>query len=430
MNESTFSKVSERRVLKLRAACSRIYSGGTPDTSIKEYWTGNFPWLSSGETNNRFIKNTKNFISESGVKNSSTKLAKRGSSVIASAGQGHTRGQVSYLMIDTYINQSVIALFPDETILDSLFLFYSLNLKYERFRQISDDHSIRGSLTTKILGDEEISLPPLADQKVIAKILFDLDEKIELNNQMNKTLENIAQVIFKRWFIDFEFPDENGEPYKSSGGEMVESELGMIPKGWGVSTIGKSLQTFLGGTPSTKDKNYWTNGSIPWINSGKVNEFRIIEPTAYITEEALKNSATKIMPKKTTVIAITGATLGKVSIIEKEMCANQSVVGIIENKILPSEFIYFWVKAHMKKLMSEQTGGAQQHINKENVNSLEILIPPLQIIEKYIINVRPIFDEISNKCSENLTLSKIRDDLLPKLMTGKIRVPLEEQNVQ
>jgi type I restriction enzyme S subunit len=429
MNESTFSKVSERRVLKLRAACSRIYSGGTPDTSIKEYWTGNFPWLSSGETNNRFIKNTKNFISESGVKNSSTKLAKRGSSVIASAGQGHTRGQVSYLMIDTYINQSVIALFPDETILDSLFLFYSLNLKYERFRQISDDHSIRGSLTTKILGDEEISLPPLTDQKVIAKILSDLDEKIELNNQMNKTLEDIAQAIFKRWLIDFEFPNENGEPYKSSGGEMVESELGMIPKDWGVSTIGKSLQTFLGGTPSTKNKNYWTSGSIPWINSGKVNEFRILEPTAYITEEALKNSATKIMPKKTTVIAITGATLGKVSIIEKEMCANQSVVGIIENKILPSEFIYFWVKAHMKKLMSEQTGGAQQHINKENVNSLEILIPPLQIIEKYIINVRPIFDEISNKCSENLTLSKIRDDLLPKLMTGKIRVPLEEQNV-
>jgi len=237
MNESTFSKVSERRVLKLRAACSRIYSGGTPDTSIKEYWTGNFPWLSSGETNNRFIKNTKNFISESGVKNSSTKLAKRGSSVIASAGQGHTRGQVSYLMIDTYINQSVIALFPDETILDSLFLFYSLNLKYERFRQISDDHSIRGSLTTKILGDEEISLPPLADQKVIAKILSDLDEKIELNNEMNKTLEEIAQAIFKRWFIDFEFPNENGDPYKSSGGEMVKSELGMIPKGCSVGKL-------------------------------------------------------------------------------------------------------------------------------------------------------------------------------------------------
>jgi type I restriction enzyme S subunit len=183
------------------------------------------------------LKRAKKLISESGVKNSSTKLAKRRSSVIASAGQGHTRGQVSYLMIDTYINQSVIALFPDETILDSLFLFYSLNLKYEHFRQMSNDHSVRGSLTTKMLGDEEILLPPLADQKVIAKILSDLDEKIELNNEMNKTLEEIAQAIFKRWFIDFEFPNENGDPYKSSGGEMVKSELGMIPKGCSVGKL-------------------------------------------------------------------------------------------------------------------------------------------------------------------------------------------------
>jgi len=310
------------------------------------------------------------------------------------------------------------------------FLFYWLTSEmFKKMLYANVNPTAQPGIYLGVLKQLKIPLPSLREQQAIAKTLSDLDEKIELNNQMNKTLENIAQAIFKRWFIDFEFPNENGEPYKSSGGEMVESELGMIPKDWGVSTIGKSLQTFLGGTPSTKNKNYWTNGSIPWINSGKVNEFRILEPTAYITEEALKNSATKIMPKKTTVIAITGATLGKVSIIEKEMCANQSVVGIIENKILPSEFIYFWVKAHMKKLMSEQTGGAQQHINKENVNSLEILIPPLQIIEKYIINVRPIFDEISNKCSENLTLSKIRDDLLPKLMTGKIRVPLEEQNV-
>jgi type I restriction enzyme S subunit len=309
--------------------------------------------------------------------------------------------------------------------------FYFQSKDAKNYISASRGGTTQEYITLEALRKFPIPFPQTTKEvELIIGILDSLDQKIELNNQMNKTLENIAQVIFKRWFIDFEFPNENGEPYKSSGGEMVESELGIIPKGWGVSTIGKSLQTFLGGTPSTKNKNYWTNGSIPWINSGKVNEFRILEPTAYITEEALKNSATKIMPKKTTVIAITGATLGKVSIIEKEMCANQSVVGIIENKILPSEFIYFWIKAHMKKLMSEQTGGAQQHINKENVNSLEILIPPLQIIEKYIINVRPIFDEISNKCFENLTLSKIRDDLLPKLMTGKIRVPMEGKNVE
>ena len=208
--------------VKIKEVCSHIFSGGTPNTNKREYWGGPIPWLSSGETRSRFIKETKNSITELGVQNSSTRLARAGSSVIASAGQGHTRGQVSYLLIDTYINQSVIALFPMEDKLDSKFLFYALAMKYERLRQISDDHSIRGSLTTKILGEEYIQLPSIQEQKAIAKILSDLDSKIELTEKMNKTLEGIAQAIFKHWFIDFEFPNEEGKPYKSSGGEMVE----------------------------------------------------------------------------------------------------------------------------------------------------------------------------------------------------------------
>ena len=198
--------------LKLKDVCSRIFSGGTPNTNKIEYWNGSLPWLSSGETRNRLISKTENTITELGVANSSTRLAKAGSSVIASAGQGHTRGQVSYLLIDTYINQSVIALFPRDEKLDSKFLFYSLNIKYERLRQISDDHSLRGRLTTKLLGEELIDVPPIQEQKAIAKILSDLDSNIDLNQNMKKKLEAIAQAIFKHWFIDFEFHNEEGKP--------------------------------------------------------------------------------------------------------------------------------------------------------------------------------------------------------------------------
>ena len=412
--------------LKLKDVCSRIFSGGTPNTNKIEYWNGSLPWLSSGETRNRLISKTENTITELGVANSSTRLAKAGSSVIASAGQGHTRGQVSYLLIDTYINQSIIALFPRDETMDSKFLFYSLNIKYERLRQISDDHSIRGSITTKLLGEELIDVPPIQEQIAIAKILSDLDAKYELNQKMNKTLEAIAQAIFKHWFIDFEFPNEEGKPYKSSGGEMVDSERGEVPKGWKASTIGKELKTVLGGTPSTENKDYWSNASIPWINSGKINEFRIIFPSAYITVEGLKHSATKLMPKGTTVLAITGATLGKVSIIEREMCANQSVVGVLGSEKLPSEYIYFWIKNNINRLVSNQTGGAQQHINKGNIDEIEILVPDSHIMEHYVKTIRPIFDKISSSSFEEHNLSKIRDIVLPKLMTGKIRVPLEE----
>jgi len=267
-----------------------------------------------------------------------------------------------------------------------------------------------------------VKIPSLLEQKRISAILFSLDGKIYLNNRINKNLEQIAQAIFKQWFIDFEFPNENSEPYKSSGGEMVESELGPIPKGWRIKKVGEILKTVLGGTPSRKKKIYWENGKIPWINSGKVNDYRIIEPSEYITELGLEKSSTKLLPKRTTVIAITGATLGKISLLEIDCCANQSIVGILENNIFKSEYIYFWMINIIDRLISWQTGGAQQHVNKDNINKVNILIPNEKILQKYYAQVRPIFSKISSNCFENKNLQRLRDSLLPKLMSGEIRV--------
>lgn len=116
-------------------------------------------------------------------------------------------------------------------------------------------------------------LPPLPIQRKIGQILSFLDDKIELNRQMNETLEQIAQAIFKHWFIDFEFPDENGEPYRSSGGEMVDSELGEIPVGWEVGTIEDICDSInSGGTPSRKNNDFWNNGNIPWFKTGELHD--------------------------------------------------------------------------------------------------------------------------------------------------------------
>jgi type I restriction enzyme S subunit len=278
------------------------------------------------------------------------------------------------------------------------------------------------NLTQGTLSNIPVILPPLNEQNWIVNILTDLDSKIELNNQINKNLEEITQEIFKQWFIDFEFPDENGEPYKSSGGEMLDSEIGQIPKGWEIKKVGEILKTVLGGTPSRKKKIYWENGKIPWVNSGKVNEYRIIEPSEYITELGLRKSSTKLLPKRTTVIAITGATLGKISLLEIDCCANQSIVGILENNIFKSEYIYFWMINIIDSLISWQTGGAQQHINKDNINKFGILAPSEKILLKYYKQTKPIFNKISNNCIESKNLQNLRDTLLPKLMSGEIRI--------
>ena len=222
----------------------------------------------------------------------------------------------------------------------------------------------------------------------------------------------MAQAIFKSWFVDF-------EPFKNQ--PFHETELGMIPEGWEVTTIGENLKTALGGTPSRNRDDYW-NGEIAWINSGEINKFRIIQASEYITENGLKSSATKLLPAKTTVLAITGATLGQVSLLEIDTCANQSVIGVLESDAIKHQFIYPLIKSQIKYLILHQTGGAQQHINKQNVDSIQFVLPPKDILDEYQIITKKIFDQISTLCFENQRLASLRDTLLPRLMSGEIKI--------
>ena len=187
------------------------------------------------------------------------------------------------------------------------------------------------------------------------------------------------------------------------------------------SKLGDVCKCVLGGTPDRSKPEYW-NGDIPWINSGKVNDFRITTPSELITEDGLKRSATKLLPSKTTVLAITGATLGQVSLLEISACANQSVIGVIGNERTPYTFIYPFIKAQIGELIAHQTGGAQQHINKKNVEDLPIPIYAQDKMAEYDTVARPLFDAISCNCFESLRLATLRDTLLPKLMSGEIDV--------
>ena len=284
----------------------------------------------------------------------------------------------------------------------------------------------------------DISLPPLDEQKRIAEILGSLDDKIELLQKQNKTLEDMAKALFKSWFVDFDVvrAKQKGLPkadimreyhltdelYDLFPSSFADSPLGPIPSGWEVKPLGAICQLALGGTPSRTNLKYWEKGSIPWINSGKVNDFRIITPSEYITEAGYNSSATKLLPIHTTVVAITGATLGQVSFTEIECCANQSVVGILENEKLASEYIYLFILFNLDKLLAKQTGGAQQHINKNDIASLMCLVPSEKILEQYKQKQKPLFDKIHNNMVQIQTLTELRDTLLPRLISGKIRV--------
>ena len=310
--------------------------------------------------------------------------------------------------------QRIVCLRGKDNVLDNTYLKYYLQSgKGQKSLSARESGTTVTGIKQAELRRVDIEYPAYDDQRRIASILSSLDRKIELNNKINADLEEMAQAIFKNWFVDF-------EPFKD--GKFVDSELGMIPEGWKVGTLGEFCKCLLGGTPSRSKEEYW-NGEVNWINSGEINKFRILEASEKITELGLAKSATKLLPKKTTVLAITGATLGQVSLLEIDTCANQSVIGVLENTEVPYEYIYPFIKDRIEMLIQHQTGGAQQHINKDNVESLIFLLPAINVLEDYISLVSPMYKRIESQCFENLYLSTLRDTLLPRLMSGELEVP-------
>lgn len=261
----------------------------------------------------------------------------------------------------------------------------------------------------------KLPLPPAPTQQKIAAVLSAYDDLIERNLRRIAVLEEVAERIYREWFTELRYPDHNGA-------ELVPSELGSIPSDWEVISLGSKYSIVLGGTPSRKRPEYWTDGTVPWINSGRVNDLRIIEPTEMITETALQSSNARLMPRRSTVVAITGATLGQVSFLEIDSSANQSVVGITDASGADCEWLFLTIKTEIDRLLGAASGGAQQHINKADVSEFRVILPDSRARARFASVTRPIFDGVANLLRANRELRATRDLLLPRLMDGEIEV--------
>ena len=339
----------------------------------------------------------------------------RGDLVISTRG---SIGNVGYYSSDIRtenirINSGMLIIRNFDNSIDTEYLYVLMrsNFMKQRYKERISG-SVQNQLPIRDFKKIKIPIPDLHSQIIIKNVILTLDSKIEINNKIISNLESQAQAIFKSWFVDF-------EPFQD--GNFVESELGMIPEGWEVKELGEVADCKLGGTPSRKKREFW-NGDIPWINSGEVNKDRIIEPSEYITEDGLKNSATKLLKRKTTLVAITGATLGQVSLLEIDCCTNQSIIGIEPNEKIPYEYIYLFIKNNINKIISNQTGAAQQHINLNDIRTSKIIIPQSRIMTEYVKIVSLLMSKVEKNYFENTKLAELRDALLPKLMAGEIDV--------
>ncbi|WP_296883002.1 restriction endonuclease subunit S [uncultured Methanobrevibacter sp.] len=368
----------------------KIFSGGTPSTKIKEYWDGDLNWLSSGETRNTYIYATDKFITEEGANNSSTKLANKGDIVIASAGQGFTRGQSSMVMIDTYVNQSVIVISPNDKV-NIHYLLYNLKFRYPELRQLSDHASTRGSLTTKIIKDLDIILPDLNTQNKIATIIQYFDKKIETNKKINKNLEEQLSLIFDDYFVKCSDYDEDS---------LVKTDWGKIPKEWKNIDFGELIQITSGDRPDEKSETKTDDFNIPLFGASKI--------MGYTKEFSYDED-----------ILIIGR-VGTHGVVQR---VNYPCFPSDNTFVIKSKY-YGFVYQLLKRIDydSLNTGSTQPLITQKSLKMVNVVLPDENSLFEFENISKVFFDKIYINQNEIGSLTKLRDTLLPKLMSGEIDV--------
>jgi len=285
------------------------------------------------------------------------------------------------------------------------YLYYYLTTdKFtEYLTAIADAHtSTYPSFNPDVIEKSEIPFPTLNEQKSIAKILSGLDSKIDINIKMNKTLEAIGQALFKRWFVDFEFPNENGKPYKSSGGETVESELGKIPEGWRVGTLKEIIEMTSGKRPSDKSDTKSAKFNIPLIGASSIMGY---------VRERLYNEPILIIGR-----------VGTHGIVQR--ISYPSFPS--DNTLVIKSCYYNFIFHSLKRLdyNSLNVGTTQPLITQSGIKQMVLIIPQDAILRKFENVLIALYERVNRNLDENKNLSQIRDSLLPRLMSGRIRVPV------
>lgn len=267
-------------------------------------------------------------------------------------------------------------------------------------------------ITYSELSNIMVSFPSQKAQKNIVSILASLDRKIELNNKINADLEEMAQAIFKNWFVDF-------EPFKD--GKFVDSELGMIPEGWKVGRLTDVIKLMPGGTPKTSEPLYWDNGTIPFFSPKDVNGVYCFATEKHITEAGLNKCSSNLYPKDTIFITCRG-TVGKVCLAACDMAMNQSNYAIKAIDGYSQYYVFFLVKSVVERLIKKSNGAVFSAITSKDFDE-EILIPSQKAVEDFANVIDGFFRRIFTIGTESSRLSLLRDTLLPRLMSGELEVP-------
>lgn len=411
-----------------------IIGGGTPKTSNADYWGGKIPWLSVVDFNNdnRYVYETEKTITEEGLKNSSTKILPQGALILSARG---TVGALAQLAKPMAFNQSCYGIIAKKGTTND-FLYYLI-------KHIVGDLQARGhgsvfnTITRDTFETINITLPPLEEQKRIAEVLGAFDDKIELLQKQNKTLEEMAKAIFKSWFVDFDIvkAKQKGEKkediiknyhlteelYNLFPSSFVDSSLGPIPTGWEVKKIGELVSVVRGGSPRPIQK-FLSKEGLPWL---KISD-ATASPTKFITHieqciipEGL--SKTRLI-KSGSLVVSNSATPGMPKFLALDTCIHDGWLFLDDYKGITKELLYYFVLFNRTRLVALGSGSVFTNLKTDVLKNFQIIVPT-ETIQNKLNSIFTQIDEgiyLNNKQIQ--TLTELRDTLLPRLISGKIKV--------
>jgi type I restriction enzyme S subunit len=345
-----------------------------------------------------------------------------------------------------------------KTNLDMQWLYYSII--HHKLGEI-DDGSPIPSTTRAAVYVTDVDVPPLPEQKAIAHVLGSLDDKIELNRRMNETLEGMAQALFKSWFVDFDPVIDNalaaGNPIPEPLAQRAETrrqalangtanrdsaqafpasfrfteELGWIPEEWELSTIGEQVSAVGGGTPSTKNESFWNGEHLfctPKDLSG-LSSIVLDQTERHLTDLGAEKVSSGILPEGT-VIMSSRAPIGYLAITNKPVTVNQGIIALVKNENYNPLFLLCWLRTNMERIVERANGSTFLEISKKNFKPIPFLKPSTSCIELFESNAELVHQRISVCAKNSQTLAKLRDVLLPKLISGELRIPQAEKMVE
>jgi type I restriction enzyme S subunit len=414
-----------------------LIGGGTPKKSFPEYWNGDIPWLSVKDFNHnlRYVDISEQSITELGLAKSSTTLLPKGYLIISARG---TVGAISQLSRPMAFNQSCYGINAKSKCVTNDFLYYLIKYSIDKFKRMAHG-AVFDTITRETFQHISVNLPPPPEQRTIVQVLGTLDDKIELNRHMNETLEEVAQAFFKSWFVDFDpvrakiegrNPDLPKHIADLFPERLVGSELGKIPEGWEVSTIGKELDELISGS---RPRGGAVEFGIPSIGAENViglGQYNYSKekyiPTDFFPKLQSKGADVR---SGDVLLYKDGAHIGRKTYFDcnfpHSKCAVNEHVFILRMKRPEFQrYLFFWLDQPWvtQEIVSLNSNSAQPGINQVGVKSLPILLPNLDVISSFDKNVSQLTHRLFRNCLESRILIFMRDMFIPKLVSGKLRV--------